>query len=311
RRLCSRLAVARPARFTTTARHDWECRLAQYADGGRGATVRFTTFATPIGIVLAAVTDRGLCAVRIGDDGRELVRELEAELPAAVLVDPDDAPDLRRVVDVLALLAEGRAAEPLPLDVQGTVFQAEVWEAVKRIPLGQTWLIEQLKPQMGLAREVTDSRPMKLPLARFLCCNGHEFEAPSLPGTYGQFVLRSANGDLVSVDASDDPVFAEVDRLANSLDAVAALDDARRGRVVRAAFETTIDPSSDGRPFRFSQDPPCPECGTTTMESDEVVDPVRHIEVDVAAAGHEQWNRLDEGARLSHVRSAVMDALSV
>lgn len=122
---------------------------AQFAAGGRGAAVRFTTFATPIGIVLAAMTDRGLCAVRIGDDARELVRGLEEELPAAELTDPDDDADLRRVVDVLALLAEGRAADPLPLDVQGTAFQAEVWEAVSRIPLGTTVTYAELAAAIG------------------------------------------------------------------------------------------------------------------------------------------------------------------
>lgn len=127
---------------------------ATYADGGRGATVRFTTFATPIGIVLAAVTDRGLCAVRIGDDPHELVRDLQDELPAAVLSDPDDDPDLGRVIDVLAMLATGRAAEPLPLDVQGTAFQAEVWEAIRRIPAGATVTYAELAAAIGRPRSV-------------------------------------------------------------------------------------------------------------------------------------------------------------
>lgn len=122
---------------------------AQFANGGRGAAVRFTTFATPIGIVLAAVTGRGLCAVRIGDDADELVRDLEAELPAAELTDPDDDVGLRRVVDVLSLLAEGRAADPLPLDVQGTAFQAEVWEAISRIPSGTTVTYAELAAAIG------------------------------------------------------------------------------------------------------------------------------------------------------------------
>lgn len=124
-------------------------RPTRYASGGRGETVRFTTFATPIGIVLAAVTDRGLCAVRIGDDAHGLVDELRAELPAATLTDPDDDADLGRVVDVLAALADGRAAESLPLDVQGTAFQAEVWEAIKRIPAGATVTYAELAAAIG------------------------------------------------------------------------------------------------------------------------------------------------------------------
>lgn len=152
---------------------------------------------------------------------------------------------------------------------------------------------------------------MKLPVARFRCRNGHEFDAPTLVGGYGQFVLRSASGALVSVDAFDDPVFAEVDALVRSLDTVAGIDDARRGAVTRAAFAATIDADAGGHPFAFSMHPPCPECGTTTMDWFEVLDPPQQVEVDVAPATHAAWERLDDDTKLDVIREAVGDELSV
>lgn len=152
---------------------------------------------------------------------------------------------------------------------------------------------------------------MRFQVARFRCQNGHDFEDVALPGTYGQFVLRSPSGELAAVDAFEDPVFTEVDRIANDFEAVAGLDDARRGRVVRAAFAATIDPDSEGGAFGFEQSPPCPECGTTAMEWFEVLDPPRHVDRDVGAATHEAWEALDDATKRSVIRQAVLDELSV
>lgn len=122
---------------------------AQYSDGGRGATIRFTTFETAIGIVLAAVTDRGLCAVRIGDDAQELIDGLREELPEAASADVADDPQLASVSEVLWLLAHGRPGDRLPLDVQGTALQAEVWEAISSIPAGTTMTYAELAAAVG------------------------------------------------------------------------------------------------------------------------------------------------------------------
>lgn len=122
---------------------------AQYAEGGRGATVRFTTFDTAIGTVLAAVTDRGLCAVRIGADAQELIDGLREELPQAACTDVADDPQLACVTEVLWLLAHGRPGDVLPLDVRGTAFQAEVWEVISSIPAGKTMTYAELAAAIG------------------------------------------------------------------------------------------------------------------------------------------------------------------
>jgi AraC family transcriptional regulator of adaptative response/methylated-DNA-[protein]-cysteine methyltransferase len=110
---------------------------ASYRAGGAGATILYTVTASPLGALLVAITERGLCKVDIGDDPEDLEAGLTREFHRAELHRDDDA--LTAVVaDVLARI-EGRAPDhELPIDVQGTAFQRRVWEELRRIPLGKT-----------------------------------------------------------------------------------------------------------------------------------------------------------------------------
>jgi AraC family transcriptional regulator, regulatory protein of adaptative response / methylated-DNA-[protein]-cysteine methyltransferase len=113
-----------------------------YARGGDAVEVRFSCIELAgddddARTLLVAATDRGLCAVRFGSAAAQLVDDLEVELPAAKVVDAGD--DLVDVVDAVAAMYAGRPARvDLPLDVRGTAFQAEVWEALRSIPAGET-----------------------------------------------------------------------------------------------------------------------------------------------------------------------------
>lgn len=117
--------------------------------GGRGETVRYATVGTALGPVLVAATDRGLCAVEFvagpagpaGLDGSggsdSAVEALRRRFAAARL--QEDAAGLRPWLErVAACVAAPGAATALPLDLRGTVFQARVWEALRRIPPGTT-----------------------------------------------------------------------------------------------------------------------------------------------------------------------------
>ncbi len=110
---------------------------ASYRAGGEGATILYTVTPSPLGALLVAVTERGLCKVDIGDDAEELETALTREFHRAELHRDDDA--LTAVVgDVLARI-EGRSPDQdVPLDVAGTAFQRRVWEELRRIPLGET-----------------------------------------------------------------------------------------------------------------------------------------------------------------------------
>jgi len=87
--------------------------------------------------VIAVASDNGLCAVRLGSDADELLAEVIADFPKAELVRDDE--QFIEVMAALALLARGQAVQnQLPVDVQGTAFQARVWQAIVDIPPGQT-----------------------------------------------------------------------------------------------------------------------------------------------------------------------------
>ena len=99
--------------------------------------IRFTTGESPLGSVLVATTDRGICAVslRESDDGAE--EYLRARFPKAE-IKRDDAP-LERALDVVRQRISGHNLDDmLPLDLQGTDFQREVWNQLLAIPAGST-----------------------------------------------------------------------------------------------------------------------------------------------------------------------------
>lgn len=117
---------------------------SRYRDGGAGVAIRYTTVACPLGRVLIAATGRGLCAVTLGDDDATLAGMLRAEFPKAAARRIDAGRDewLQTVVTRVAAQFDGHAGAattPLPpLDVTATAFQWRVWEALTRIPAGET-----------------------------------------------------------------------------------------------------------------------------------------------------------------------------
>jgi AraC family transcriptional regulator of adaptative response/methylated-DNA-[protein]-cysteine methyltransferase len=126
---------------------------SRYRDGGRGALIRYTTFSTPLGVVLAARSTRGVCSVRVGDDEATLEKDLVDEFSRSTIERDDEG-----LVDIATALAravrgEGGANE-LPLDVVGTAFQVRVWEALRRIPSGETRTYSQVAAEIGAPRAV-------------------------------------------------------------------------------------------------------------------------------------------------------------
>ena len=103
-----------------------------YRRGGEGEAIRYTVAATGLGSALVAMTDRGVCAVKLGDSAAALERDLRAEFPGAHCQRADQALEAvsRQVVRIL----EGGGVDPaLPLDIRGTAFQAQVWRELTRI----------------------------------------------------------------------------------------------------------------------------------------------------------------------------------
>ncbi|MGN6281252.1 methylated-DNA--[protein]-cysteine S-methyltransferase [Frateuria sp.] len=127
---------------------------ASYRAGGAGASIRYTTTGTPLGRLLVATTTRGICAVNLGDDDAALERGLAEEFPHATRerVDAGREEWLDAVIARIASeLGWSDAAAPAmpPLDIAATAFQWRVWEALTRIPAGQTRSYRALATELG------------------------------------------------------------------------------------------------------------------------------------------------------------------
>ena len=110
---------------------------ARYARGGRNLHVRHATVATPLGRLLVAATDRGVCAVTLGESERALEAGLRREYPEAVLERAPAA--LAEWTERIARsLAESVDLSSIPLDLRATTFQRRVWEALRAVPRGET-----------------------------------------------------------------------------------------------------------------------------------------------------------------------------
>lgn len=119
-----------------------------YRRRGAGMTIAFTTVASPLGRMLIAATNRGLCAVRFGDNAAELEQDLRREFSAAEVRRDDKG--LHPYVDALLASVRGEnTSVDLPLDLRATAFQNKVWESLRRIPRGETRSYSDIAREIG------------------------------------------------------------------------------------------------------------------------------------------------------------------
>jgi AraC family transcriptional regulator of adaptative response/methylated-DNA-[protein]-cysteine methyltransferase len=119
----------------------------RFKDGGRGVEIRFAVAATAVGSALVAATDRGLCAVRLGADPAKLEAGLRRDFPNATVV--ADRRRLRPFLDAVKGRLERASEAELPTDLDGTAFQARVWEELRRIPSGETRSYAEIARAIG------------------------------------------------------------------------------------------------------------------------------------------------------------------
>jgi AraC family transcriptional regulator of adaptative response/methylated-DNA-[protein]-cysteine methyltransferase len=120
---------------------------SRYRNGGVGESIRFTIVATPLGRMLLASTEKGICSIRFGDSDRELEKQLRAEFKRAEIQRTDS--DLAERVDSLVGRMNGVDQRPIPLDIRATAFQRVVWEHLQQIPYGQTESYSEVAKRIG------------------------------------------------------------------------------------------------------------------------------------------------------------------
>jgi AraC family transcriptional regulator of adaptative response/methylated-DNA-[protein]-cysteine methyltransferase len=120
-----------------------------YRAGGSGTSIRFAIGACTLGAILVAATDKGICAILMGDDPELLVRDLQDRFPQAELRGAE-ADFEQTVAKVVGLVEAPEIGLDLPLDVRGTAFQLRVWQALREIPSGATVSYAELAARVGL-----------------------------------------------------------------------------------------------------------------------------------------------------------------
>lgn len=120
----------------------------QYRAGGTNTTIRFALGECSLGSILVAQSERGVCAIFLGDDPNGLVRDLQDKFPRADLIGGDE--DFERLVArVVGFVEAPKLGLDLPLDVRGTAFQQRVWQALREIPAGATASYTDIAHRIG------------------------------------------------------------------------------------------------------------------------------------------------------------------
>ena len=121
----------------------------KYRRGAVAAVVRYTIASSPLGRMLIAATDKGICAIQFADSDQQLVQGLIREFPFAVRRQDDAA--MAQWRERLTRLMQGQETNPsLPLDIRATAFQRRVCEALQRIPRGETRSYSVVAEKIGM-----------------------------------------------------------------------------------------------------------------------------------------------------------------
>jgi AraC family transcriptional regulator of adaptative response/methylated-DNA-[protein]-cysteine methyltransferase len=136
------------SRFYETADAVLGMTPTSFRAGGERAEIRFAIGQSALGAVLVARSERGVCAILLGDDPEELLRDLERRFPKATLIG-GDADFERLVAMVVGFVEAPELGLDLPLDIRGTAFQQRVWQALRQIPAGATVSYAEIARRIG------------------------------------------------------------------------------------------------------------------------------------------------------------------
>jgi AraC family transcriptional regulator of adaptative response/methylated-DNA-[protein]-cysteine methyltransferase len=125
----------------------------KFRSGGADTEIKFAIGECSLGSILVARSEKGVCAIFMGDDPDQLARDLQDRFPNANLVGDD--PDFDKLVaSVVGLVEKPDRGIDLPLDIHGTVFQQRVWQALRDIPAGQKASYTDIAERIGAPKSV-------------------------------------------------------------------------------------------------------------------------------------------------------------
>lgn len=126
---------------------------SSYRAGGAQTDIRFAVGESSLGSILVAQSERGICAIFLGDDPDALVRELQDQFPKANLIG-GDAGFEQLVAKVVGFVEAPERGLDLPLDVRGTAFQQRVWQSLRKIPAGSIASYAEVAKLIGSPRSI-------------------------------------------------------------------------------------------------------------------------------------------------------------
>jgi AraC family transcriptional regulator of adaptative response/methylated-DNA-[protein]-cysteine methyltransferase len=126
---------------------------SRYRAGGVNTAIRFALGECLLGSILVAQSERGVCAISLGDEAEVLVRDLQDRFPRAELIGGDQRFE-QLIAQVIGFVEAPDAGLDLPLDIRGTAFQQRVWQALRDIPAGSTASYSQIAERIGTPNAV-------------------------------------------------------------------------------------------------------------------------------------------------------------
>jgi AraC family transcriptional regulator of adaptative response/methylated-DNA-[protein]-cysteine methyltransferase len=135
-------------RFYATATQVLGMTPAEFRAGGQDAVIRFAIGLCSLGSILVAASEKGVCAIMLGDDPEALLRDLQGRFARARLIGGDAAFE-ELAAKVIGLVEAPGSGWDLPLDIRGTAFQHQVWEALRDIPPGATASYTEIARRIG------------------------------------------------------------------------------------------------------------------------------------------------------------------
>lgn len=121
--------------------------------GGDKEDIRFAVGQTTLGSILVAKSERGVCAILLGEDPEALIRDLENRFPRANLLGGDRSFE-SLVATIVGLVEMPGLGLDLPLDIRGTAFQQRVWQALREIPVGARASYAEIADRIGMPRAI-------------------------------------------------------------------------------------------------------------------------------------------------------------